>query len=122
MNISSTWASRPIAGVAAALLLAACDSGPSDSDFVAACLKEGQRGANQAMSRALGVDGDKFCQCGAKAARAAMSEDGRRLMVWGMEGNKRQEIAALQAKMSDDEKMKVLGAGLEVFGQCAGGG
>lgn len=105
-----------------ALLLAACDSGPSDADFVAACLKEGQRGANKAMSRALGVDRDKFCQCGAKVARGAMSDNGRRLMVWGMEGTKRQEIAALQAKMSDGEKMAVMGAGLEVFGKCARGG
>lgn len=107
---------------ALALLIEACESGPSDAQFVAACVKEGRRGANRAMSRALGGDRDEFCQCGAKAARAAMSENGRRLMVWGMEGNKRQEIAALQARMSDDEKMKVMGAGLEVFGQCARGG
>jgi hypothetical protein len=122
MNITQKSVSRPIGIIVAALLLAACDSGPSDAEFVAACLKEGQLGANKAMSRALGIDRDKFCQCGAKAARVAMSENGRRLMVWGMEGNKRQEIAALQAKMSDDEKMKVMGAGLEVFGQCARSG
>ena len=102
-------------------LVAACDSGPSDAEFVAACLKEGQRGANMAMTKALGVERDKFCQCGAKASRAAMSDEARRLMVMGMEGNKRQEIAALQAKMSDAEKMKIMGAGLEVFGQCAVG-
>ena len=71
---------RLLSGVLA-LLLVACDSGPSDGDFVAACLKEGQRGVNKAMSRAMGVERDKFCQCGAKAARAAMSDKGRRLMV-----------------------------------------
>lgn len=103
-------------------LLAACDSGPSDADFVAACLKEGQRGANKAMSRELGVDRDKFCQCGAKVARSAMSEKGWRVMVLGMDGGKREELAALQAQMSDAEKMAVMGAGLEVFGKCAGGG
>lgn len=107
---------------ALALLLTACDSGPSDADFVATCLKEGQRGANKAMTRALGVERDKFCECGAKASRAAMSEQGRRLMVWRMAGDKRQEIAALQAKMTDAEKMDVMGAGLEIFGKCAGGG
>jgi hypothetical protein len=37
-------------------LIAACDSGPSDSDFEAACLAEGQRNAaNKAMRREMGV-------------------------------------------------------------------
>jgi hypothetical protein len=102
--------------------VAACDSGPGESEFVAACLNEGRAGANKALSNALGVDREKFCQCGAKAARAGMTADGRQLMVWEMQGGKRKEIAALQAKMSDDEKMAVMKAGFEVFGKCAGGG
>ena len=32
-------------------LVVACDSGPSDAEFVAACLKEGQRGANSKDQR-----------------------------------------------------------------------
>ena len=30
-------------------LIAACDGGPSDSEFETACLSEGARGANKAM-------------------------------------------------------------------------
>jgi hypothetical protein len=74
------------------------------------------------MGNALGIDREKFCQCGAKAARASLSGNGVQLMVWEMQGGKRQEIAALQAKMSDDEKMAVMKGGFEVFGKCAGGG
>jgi len=50
-----------------------------------------------------------------------MPSDGYRLMVFEMQG-KRQEVAALQAKMSDADKMTVMKAGFEVFGKCAGGG
>ncbi len=111
-----------MAALIAATLLAACDNSPGESEFIAACLNEGRAGANKAIGNALGIDRDKFCQCGAKAARASMSDDGLRLMVWEMQGGKRQEIAALQAKMSDEEKMSVVKAGFEVFGKCAGGG
>ena len=44
-----------------ATLLAACDSGPSESEFMAACQQEGQRGANRAMRQAMGVDRDAYC-------------------------------------------------------------
>ena len=111
-----------VGAVVLAGVLAACGNAPSESEFVAACLKEGQRATNKAMSNALDIDRDKFCQCGAKAARASMSDNGMQLMVWEMQGGKRQEIAALQAKMGDDEKMAVMKAGFEVFGKCAGGG
>jgi hypothetical protein len=36
-------------------LIAACDGGPSDSEFEAACLKEGECGANKAMRQEMGV-------------------------------------------------------------------
>ena len=107
--------------VIAATLQAACDSGPSESEFVAACLSEGQKGANKALSRAIGVDRDKFCKCGASQAKASLSADGYRLMVLDMQG-KRQEIVALQSKMSDAEKMAVMKAGFEALGRCVVGG
>ena len=47
-------------------LVAACDSGPSDSEFVTACLAEGERGANKMMRREMGVKGEDFCKCGAR--------------------------------------------------------
>jgi hypothetical protein len=107
--------------VLAATLLAACDSGPSESEFVAACLHEGRQGANKAMSNAMGIDRDKFCKCGASQAKANLSADGYRLMVFEMQG-KRQEVAALQSKMNDAEKMNVMKAGFEVLGKCVAGG
>lgn len=102
-------------------MLAACDSGPSESEFVAACMKEGQQGANRAMSRAMGIDRDQFCKCGASQAKASLSAEGYRMMVFEMQG-KRQEVAALQSKMSDAEKIDVMKAGFEVLGKCVGGG
>lgn len=42
--------------------LLACSSGPSESEFAAACMQEGQRGVNQAMSRQMGVvNRETFC-------------------------------------------------------------
>jgi len=102
-------------------LLAACDSGPSESEFVAACLNEGRQGANKAMSRAMGIDRDKFCKCGASQAKASLSPNGYRLMVYEMQG-KRQEIASLQSKMTDAAKMDLMKAGFEVLGKCVAGG
>lgn len=122
MNAKSNWFVRGFGIAILAGLFAACDSGPSESEFVAACLNEGRAGANKAIGDALGIDREKFCRCGAKAARAGMSDQGMQLMLWEMQGGKRQEIAALQAKLSDDEKMAVVKAGVEVFGKCAGGG
>lgn len=59
--------------IAVIALVAACDSGPSDSEFVTACLAEGERGANKMMRREMGVKGEDFCKCGAREARSAMS-------------------------------------------------
>ena len=40
-------------------------------------------------------------------------------MVFEMQG-KRQEVAALQAKMSNSDKMAVMQGAIEVLGKCAG--
>lgn len=100
--------------------LAACDSAPSEAEFHAACMSEGQPSANLAMSQALGLDRDAVSKCSAKAARASLPPDGYRLLVVGMQG-KRKEAAALQARMTDADKLAVMTAALEVFGKCAGG-
>ena len=92
-------------GVAACgALLAACSSGPSESEFAAACLQEGQR--------------ETFCQCTAKEAKAVVSADGYRWMMLDMQGN-RQEAAALEAKMSESDRMDVMKAAMNVLGKCA---
>ena len=100
----------------AALLSVACDSGPSESEYVQACLKEG--GANNLAMTARGMSREKVCKCSASAVKSALSADGYRLMVLEMQG-KRQEVAALQARMSDAEKMGVMQAMLESLGKCA---
>ena len=110
----------PLATVLVAALLAACDSGPSQAEFLSVCLKEGQTRVNQAISRQMGIDRDSYCKCAAKEARATVSGDGYRWMMLNME-NKKQEARALQAKMSDSEQEGLLKAGLEVFGKCAPG-
>ena len=51
-----------VMAVILAALLAACDSGPSEAEFLAACLKEGERSvANKALRKEMGVKGDAFC-------------------------------------------------------------
>ena len=68
-----------------ATLLAACDSGPSESEYLAVCLKEGQTRVNQAITKQMGVDRDAYCKCAAKEVQAAVSPEGRRWMVLYME-------------------------------------
>jgi hypothetical protein len=101
-------------------LLAACSSGPSESEFVAACHAEGQRGANRALSRELGVDRDKFCPCAAKEAKSLVSADGYRWLMLDMAG-KRQEAQGVEAKMSESDRMDLMKASVAVFGKCAAG-
>ena len=105
-------------GVASALL--ACSSGPSESEFAAACIQEGQRGANRALSREMGiVSREKFCECTAKETKPIVSSDGYRWMMLDMQG-KRQEAAALEAKMSENDRMEMAKAALTALGKCMG--
>ena len=104
--------------ILAAVLLAACDSGPSEGEFLAACRQEGKRSANSMGMRA--AERDAYCRCAAGAAEAGVSPDGYRLMVLEMQGDKHQEIAALHARMKDEEKMAVMKAAFDVLGKCAG--
>jgi len=105
-------------GTTACALLVACSSGPSESEFAAACMQEGQRGANQAMSRQMGiVNRETFCQCTAKETKPLVSADGYRWMMLDMQG-KRQEAAALEAKMSEADRMDMAKAALTVLGKC----
>ena len=109
-----------MAVVLGALLTACGGGGPSDSEFVAACMNEGQGAASQMLDRELGVTRDAFCTCGAPVARASLSWDGYRAMILDMQG-KREEASSITSKMSESEQQ----AALEVIGkmleQCAGG-
>jgi hypothetical protein len=110
---------RP-AVVIMATLSAACDSGPSESEFIAACMKEGQTGANKAMRREMGVKSDVFCKCAATEARSSLSADAQRAMILDMQG-KSQEASAISSKMSEADQMAFMKGGMAVFGKCAGG-
>ena len=75
-SVSQQLSCRRIAVAIVIALGAGCDSGPSDSEFVNACLAEGERGANKMMRREMGVKGEDFCKCGAREARSALSPRG----------------------------------------------
>ena len=103
--------------VVAAALLTACSSGPSESEFAAACMQEGQRGVNMALSREMGVHRDAFCRCTAKEAKTMVSADGYRWMMLDMQGS-RQEAATLQAKMTETDRVDVMKAAMTALGKC----
>ena len=113
--------SRLAMAVVVGALFTACDRGPSDSEFVAACMNEGQGGASQMLDNEMGVTRDAFCKCGAGVARSSLSSDGYRAMILDMQG-KREEASNITSKMSESEQqasMMVLGEMLEKCGGAA---
>ena len=117
--VSQQLSCRRIAVAIVIALGAGCDGGPSDSDFVDACLAEGQRGANKMMRREMGVKGEDFCKCGAREARTALSPVARQAMVLGMQG-KKAEAHAIGEKMNEKEQAAFMKGTMEIFGKCAG--
>ena len=109
----------PMLAASVASVLLACDSGPSESEYLAVCVKEGQSAANQRLSKAMGINRDTFCKCAAKEAQA-LSADGRRWMLLNMQ-NKKEEARALQAKLSDSAQENLMKAGFEIVGKCSPG-
>lgn len=104
--------------VAGALAIACAGGGPSDTEFVEACLKEGQGGASQLLDKELGVTREAFCKCGANVARSALSADGYRAMVLEMQG-KGDEARAITSKMSETEQLASVNAAGEMLEKCA---
>ncbi len=105
-----------LAALATALL--GCDSAPSESEFTAACMAEGQRGINKAMSREMGITNRQaFCECSAKEAKAVASAEGYHWMMLDMAG-RRQEAAAVEAKLTDDDRAGMMKAATAVLGKC----
>ena len=91
--------------------------GPSEAEFVQACLEEGKRGANKRFSDEMGVNRETMCKCAASEAKSSVSPDGYRAMILNMQG-KKQEASMITSKMSEAEQMAVLKGGLEMFGKC----
>lgn len=101
-----------------ALGLVACDNAPSESEFAAACVKEGQRGINKATSREMGITNrEAFCKCSAKEAKAVVSAAGYRWMMLDMEG-RNPEAAAVEAKLTEQDRADMMKAATAVLGKC----
>jgi hypothetical protein len=108
-------------GALFAILIAACNGASGDdSDFLTACLKEGENTASQMLDKEMGVTREAFCKCGAKAAKASLSKDAYRAMVLDMQGRK-QEATAITSKMSEFDQMALFKGMSEVFDTCAAG-
>ena len=104
--------------VAGALLVACGGGGASETEFVEACLKEGQSAASQALDKELGVTREGFCKCGAGVAKSSLSADGYQAMVLEMQG-KREEATAITSKMSDADQEAAVKVAGEMLEKCA---
>ena len=108
----------PVSVVMLAGLLSACDvMGPSEGEFVQACLEEGKRGFKKSAG---GAHDEEICQCAAKEAKTSLSPDAYRAMILDMQGRK-QEAREITSRMSDAEGMAFVGAALQIFGKCVAG-
>ena len=103
-----------------ATLLTACDGGPGESEFVDACIKEGENVASKMLDKEMGIKRDSFCKCGAKVARSSLSADAYRVMILGMQ-SKNQEASAITSKMSESEQQALFKGTAEMFEKCVEG-
>jgi hypothetical protein len=106
-----------LTAVVAGTLVMACGGGPSEKEFVDACLKEGQGAASTLLDKELGVSREAYCNCGAKVAKDSLSSDGYRAMVLDMQG-KRAEASAITSKMSEAEQTAAVTVAGEMLEKC----
>lgn len=104
--------------LAAAALFIGCGGGPSETEFVEACVKEGQSSASQLLDQELGVTREAFCKCGANVAKSGLSADGYRAMVLDMQG-KGEEAAAITSKMDESDQLAVVKVAADMLEQCS---
>lgn len=91
-------------GLVAALLLCGCGGGPSESDYVAACMT--QRDVTESQ-----------CECAARESKKLMSADTFEAMILEIRGNNR-EASAIMQSLAEDEQAAAIEATLEVFDRC----
>lgn len=103
--------------VVAGMTLTACDSGPSESEFIAACMQEGARGANQAMRREMGVKPEAFCRCAATEAKANLPAEVRQALVLDMQG-KTVEARAISSKLKEADQMAMMQGTMKMLETC----
>ena len=111
--------SRLAMAIVVGVLFTACSGGPSESEFVAACMSEGQGVASQMLDEEMGVTRDAFCRCGAPVAKSSLSSDGYRAMILDMQG-KRAEASSITSKMSESEQQAALEVLGEMLEKCGG--
>ena len=98
---------------AAAALFAGCGGGPSDGEFVQACM-------NPSGLQMVKMT-EEMCQCAATYARKNFDSKLHRVLVLNMQG-KKQESEALVEGMSFDDRAKFAAQQFEMVGQCLGPG
>ena len=101
-------------------MLTACSGGANESEFVAACLTEGQSAASKGLDKELGVAREAFCKCGATVAKSSLSTDGYRAMVLEMQG-KREEASSITSKMNESEQLAAVKVAADMVAKCAPG-
>lgn len=111
---------RVVAGVIAVAMLSACDGAPSEAEFIAACMKEGESIAQKGRDRQMSVNRNAFCKCATQEAKATLSANGQRATLLSMQG-KKEEARAITSKMSSSEQEAHLMGGLSVMEKCLRG-
>jgi hypothetical protein len=92
-------------------LLGGCAGGPSDAEFVQACMSSNERGLNMVRMT------EEMCQCAATYARENFPPPVRQAMSLNLQGRK-QESEALLAGMSFDDRAKFAMQQFEMVGKC----
>ena len=103
---------------AGALFVACGGSGPSETEFVQACLQEGQGAATKMLDKELGVTREAFCTCGASVAKSSLSAEGYRAMVLEMQG-KSEEARSITSKMNETEQLAAVTVAGAMLEKCA---
>ena len=97
--------------VASLPLLAGCAGGPSDGEFVQACMNQGQHSLQMVKMT------EEMCKCAASYASDNFPGPVRQAMTLDMQGRK-QESEALVEGMSFEERAKFAMQQFEVIGAC----
>jgi hypothetical protein len=102
---------RALATITAVATLTACGAGPSDGEFVQACMS--QRGPQLVKVT------DAMCQCAATFARQNFAPKLRQALVLDMQGRK-QEAEALLEGVSFEARGEFAMKQFGMVGQCLG--
>jgi len=91
--------------------LSGCAGGPSDGEFVQACMKQGEHALQMVKMT------EEMCQCAASYARENFAAPVRQAMTLNMQGRK-QESEALLEGMSFEDRAKFAAQQFEMVGKC----